>query len=113
MDKAFFRNIALPAYRVAVFYCLLDMEHHLIERQVEVGVVLTVVGNLQGEVLAVRVMGEAGERYILFRVAYAVGELQRGIFGTEHVNMLGRHVAYLLTKEIVEIILQLSEPRLL
>jgi hypothetical protein len=30
------------------------MEHHLIQRQIEVGVVLTVVGNLQGEVLAVR-----------------------------------------------------------
>ena len=89
------------------------MEHHLIQRQIEVGVVLTVVGNLQGEVLAVRVMGEAGERYILFRVAYAVGELQRGIFGTEHVNLLGWHITHLMIEEIVEVVLQLSESRLL
>ena len=38
---------------------------------------------------------------ILLGIAYAVGKLLRGIFGTQHVYGLGRHVAYFCVKQVV------------
>ena len=42
-----------------------------------------------------------------------MGKLQWGVFGTEHVYLLGRHVAHFLVEEVVELIFQFLDARLL
>ena len=80
--ETWFADVAFPADRVTLFYCFLDVEHHLVKREVEKGIVHSVVWNLKCEVFSERMMGETGERYVFFRIAYAVGKLRWGVFGT-------------------------------
>ena len=113
MGKALFADVAFPANRMPVLHGFLNMKHQLVERKIEKLVVHHIIGYFKGEVLAVRVMGKTGERYVLLGIAYAVGKLQWGVFGTEHVYLLGRHVADFLIEEVVEFIFQFLDARLL
>ena len=111
--EARFADVTFPAYRVSFFYRLPDVEHQLVERKVQIGIVHPVIGNLERKVFSVRMMRETGERYILLGIAYAVGKLLRGIFGTQHVYGLGRHVAYFCVKQVVQFLLELADARFL
>ena len=111
--EARFADVTFPAYRVSLFYSLPDVEHQLVERKVQIGIVHPVIGNLECKVFSVRMMRETGERNILFGITNAVGKLLRGIFSTQHVYRLGRHVAYFSVKEVVQFLLELADARFL
>ena len=66
-------GVALPAYGVVAAQCFVDEGHHAVERQVEEGVVVAVVGHLQGESLVVGVMRKTGDGLVFVGTANAVG----------------------------------------
>ena len=78
--EARFRGVALPCHGVTTVQAAVHTRHQSVERQIEEGVVLVVVGHLQICFLIEGVVHETGDSFILMGSANAAGKLTWGVF---------------------------------
>ena len=100
--KAIVGDVALPTYGVAVAQGAIDSVDERVERQVEKDVAHAVVGQFKGYWATERMMGETGQGLVFVGPTHAIGKRLGRVRGTEHIDLVGRHDANRLIKQIVD-----------